>query len=583
MDRAELLARLRGIEGTDFEVKSAAGGVPDDAYKSVSAFSNTRGGWLVFGVSEKRGAFAITGVADPDRMQNDFVSACRSPEKFSRPVDVMPRILDVDDAVVMCFRVPAASRSDKPVRVRSRKTWETYIRVGAGDHLCSLEEESRFLRDASLDSFDGLACPDVTVDDLSPRAIKWFRAVLAQRRPERAHPELDDAAWLAETGLSRDKGALTNAAVLLFGRDRAIVRIKPAGILDFRVIEDVWGEGTPEHRWDDRELFEDNLVGTLRGAFERMARRLPTPFAFDGAADGADGGRSAARSPDFVAVREALVNLVAHQDYADRNRTARVLWYRDRVLFENPGDSFVPLAQMLDGGVSQLRNPLLARMLRQAGLAEQAGTGIMAIVRAWRAAKRVPPHLDNDAGRKQFTMTLPWRPLASREVRQWLRARGARADSDAGRVLAAAQSSSPLTWPDAQLATGLTGSALAGVIARLVNDGRLVPTEDAPEDAWTLGTGSPVTLSCDETVPDEPVSDEPVPAGSPVMRAHAAELLAILRAQPGARVPGLVTATSWSSATVKRVLAFLKQRGDIAFEGAPKNGVYRVIVGESRG
>ena len=67
------------------------------------------------------------------------------------------------------------------------------------------------------------------------------------------------------------------------------------------------------------------------------------------------------------------------------------------------------------------------------------------------------------------------------------------------------------------------------------------------------------------------------------MRAHAAELLAILRAQPGARVPGLVTATSWSSATVKRVLAFLKQRGDIAFEGAPKNGVYRVIVGESRG
>lgn len=86
MDRAELLARLRGIEGTDFKVKAAAGGVPDDAYKSVSAFANTRGGWLVFGVSEKRGSFAITGVADPDRMQNDFVSACRSPEKFSRSV-----------------------------------------------------------------------------------------------------------------------------------------------------------------------------------------------------------------------------------------------------------------------------------------------------------------------------------------------------------------------------------------------------------------------------------------------------------------------------------------------------------------
>lgn len=98
----------------------------------------------------------------------------------------MPRILSVNEAVVVCFRVPAASRSDKPVRVRSRKTWETYIRVGAGDHLCSLEEESRFLRDASLDSFDGLPCPDVTVDDLSPRAIRWFRGILVERAKQHA-------------------------------------------------------------------------------------------------------------------------------------------------------------------------------------------------------------------------------------------------------------------------------------------------------------------------------------------------------------------------------------------------------------
>ena len=569
MERAELLTRLRGIEGTDFEVKAAAGGVPDDAYKSVSAFANTLGGWLVFGVSERRGTFAITGVADPDRMQNDFVSACRSAEKFSRPVDVMPRIFAVDDAIVICFRVPAASRSDKPVRVRSRKIWETYIRVGAGDHLCSLEEESRFLRDASLDSFDGLACADVTMEDLSPRAIKWFRGVLAQRRPERAHPDLDDAAWLAETGLTRGKGELTNAAVLLFGRDRAIVRVKPAGILDFRVIDDAWAEGTPEHRWDDRELFEDNLVGTLRGAFERMARRLPTPFAFDG-----DEGRSAARSPDFVAVREALVNLVAHQDYADRNRTARVLWYRDRVLFENPGDSFVPLAQMLDGGVSQLRNPLLARLLRQAGLAEQAGTGTMAIVRAWRAARRAPPEIVNDAGRKQFTLTLPWTTFADHELARWLRLRGLSASDDAGRVLAVARGGT-LTWVTARLATGLAASTLAGLIAKLVAANHLVPADDSADERWIVGdgTGAPVTVS-----KNEPVSSKPEPVGDdhrPGAAEQDATLLAVILATPGLRAPALVLASGWSIATVKRVLARLRASGAVVYDGAPKNGGYR--------
>ncbi len=541
MDRTELLTRLRGLEGIDFEVKAALGGVPDDAYKTVSAFANTQGGWLVFGVAEKRRAFAITGVADPDRMQNDFVRACRSGEKFSRPIDVMPRIFTVDGATVVCFRVVAASRSDKPIRVRSRKTWETYIRVGAGDHLCTLEEEARFLRDASFESFDGLPRPDLSLEDLSPRAIKWFRGVLTQRRPERAWPELEDAAWLAEVGLLREKGALTNAAVLLFGRDAAMARIKPAGILDFRVIEEQWSEGSPEQRWDDRELFEDNLVGTLRGVFDRINRRLPHPFALDG-----DEGRSAARSPDFVAMREALVNLLAHQDYADRNRTARVLWYRDRVLFENPGDSFVTLPQMLDGGVSQLRNPLLVRLLRQAGFAEQAGTGIVAIVRAWRAAKRPPPQMENDPGCKKFTLTLPWLPLASEEWTNWLHQQGIHSEATE-----AAVTGSPITG------SSITGSRVTDSVV----------------------TGSHYEIVTAQPRGDEPVAGEPAEVLSPVMRAHAADLLQIIGHHPGVRVPGLITATGWSSATVRRVLAVLRARGDVIFEGAPRNGGYRAVGG----
>jgi predicted HTH transcriptional regulator len=50
MNQDELLARLNGFEWNDFECKRAQRGVPDDAYKTVSAFANTAGGWLVFGV-----------------------------------------------------------------------------------------------------------------------------------------------------------------------------------------------------------------------------------------------------------------------------------------------------------------------------------------------------------------------------------------------------------------------------------------------------------------------------------------------------------------------------------------------------
>ena len=55
MEREELIERLKGYEWTDVEVKEAHGGVPKSAYETVSAFANTKGGWLVFGVREVGG------------------------------------------------------------------------------------------------------------------------------------------------------------------------------------------------------------------------------------------------------------------------------------------------------------------------------------------------------------------------------------------------------------------------------------------------------------------------------------------------------------------------------------------------
>ncbi len=52
MNRTELLERLDGTEWADFELKSAQGGVPVDAFKTLSAFANSNGGWLVYGVGE---------------------------------------------------------------------------------------------------------------------------------------------------------------------------------------------------------------------------------------------------------------------------------------------------------------------------------------------------------------------------------------------------------------------------------------------------------------------------------------------------------------------------------------------------
>ena len=61
MTRDELIAALNSIEWTDVEFKEASWAVPQSALSTVSAFANTEGGHLVFGVKEANGVFTITG------------------------------------------------------------------------------------------------------------------------------------------------------------------------------------------------------------------------------------------------------------------------------------------------------------------------------------------------------------------------------------------------------------------------------------------------------------------------------------------------------------------------------------------
>ena len=96
MNQDELLARLNGIEWNDFECKKAQRAVPEDAYKTVSAFANTAGGWLVFGVSEVNGRLEVTGVEEPDKVQNDFLAVLRGGQKLNRVIRVTPHRFEVD-------------------------------------------------------------------------------------------------------------------------------------------------------------------------------------------------------------------------------------------------------------------------------------------------------------------------------------------------------------------------------------------------------------------------------------------------------------------------------------------------------
>ena len=74
MEISELKKLLKAGEWNDAEFKKARNALPKSSFETVSAFANTHGGWLEFGISQQGEAFDVSGVLKPDKVQNDFLS-----------------------------------------------------------------------------------------------------------------------------------------------------------------------------------------------------------------------------------------------------------------------------------------------------------------------------------------------------------------------------------------------------------------------------------------------------------------------------------------------------------------------------
>ena len=230
-----------------------------------------------------------------------------------------------------------------------------------------------------------------------PDSLRWYRRVFEDRNPGRRQT-LSDMEFLREWGFVTEHGgrlAPTRAAVLVLGRGRYVRQTLSRPVVDCQFIDAEFDSWSPDRRWSDRVVVEENLVLAWLTLSERYMRRAERPFRIDMTTLRRDDD-----PPDYISFREAAINLLLHQDYGDHGRKASIRFFRDRTLFWNPGDAFVSANELLEPGEKETRNPDIVAAFRRLGLSEQAGTGIRAIFRNWQELGHVPPVIDNDKTRR---------------------------------------------------------------------------------------------------------------------------------------------------------------------------------------
>lgn len=433
MDQDELIKLLSAHEWNDVEFKEARRSVPKNAYETVSAFANTAGGHLVFGVRKDGTQFQIIGVLDVDKVQNEFVSTLRQKEKISLIINFNETLQNVDGNDLLVFYIPEASRTDKPVYLNGDSR-RSFIRKGGADVRCTQEEIHRLIIDASADRYDGQIVEFDIKTCFDTEAIAWYRNVYESKPGNRSYADKSDADFLFELGLIRETPTgwkPSRAAILLFGRDASFRDLLPRPSVDCQRFRSEFGEFTPDLRWDDRLVIDSNLIRAWRSLLDWYQRVATTPFKID-----PDTLQRTDMPPDYKAYRESVINLLIHQDFSDHSRKPEIRHFADRTIFWNPGDAFATLADLLEPGEKEVRNPRIVAAFRRIGLSENAGWGLRDVFTNWQQLGNVPPIICNDKVAKTFGITLLKEILLSEEQILFQAQLGVHLDHDAARLFA---------------------------------------------------------------------------------------------------------------------------------------------------
>lgn len=357
MEAKLLLETIAQGESASVEFKRCGAQPEQDTFETVCAFANHMGGSVYLGVEDNG---TVTGVAEGAAMdiQRNIANVVRNPKLFDPTVMLETEMVAVKGKTVVRIWVPMSPDVHRYKGVVYDRIADADVKISVGSQISAM-----YIRKSNLET-ERRIFPYLTTSDLRADLIHRARQMATERRPGHPWAGLDDEQLLRSAQLlvkdySTGQEGLTLAAGLLFGSDETIGSLCPTYKTDAVVrLRD-------EDRYDDRLTVKTNLMDAYDALMEFCARNLPDPFVLEGDT------RVSVRG---IVCRELISNMLIHREFTSPY-PAKLEIDRAGLHTQNASRTFFEGSITLNDFSPMPKNPSIANVFTQIGLAEELGSG----------------------------------------------------------------------------------------------------------------------------------------------------------------------------------------------------------------
>jgi len=516
LDAAVPRLRAAATDHEEVEVKSASGGFPESVLKSISAFSNDRGGLLILGLSDTD--FLPVSI-NPAKLAADLVSQCS--DVFEPRIPPTIGICDVDGRPVVAARIPPLGHQHRPCYIRAEGMNQgSYTRVHDGNRRLTDFEIHVMVSGRGQPNDDVAPVDGAGLEHLDDALVSDLLRRIRQRRGE-IFTEAADHEVLHMLGVltePRSDSPVSLAGLVALGRYPQ--QFVPQLSASFVVLPTIDGsplaDGT---RFIDNRPLDGPIPAIVSQAVSAMHRNMRRRSVVLGA------GRQDIWDYPTEAIREIVANALMHRDYhpTAQGTQVRISLYPDRFEVASPGGlhgihaGHTDITQLIDTSISSTRNALLARLLEDVVIpgtgrpvCENRGSGLRAAVQALDRMGMRPPELDDRV--RELVVTVrdqyfrlgvsglsggdrlagtfdhdPWEPPSKRDATQGALFQPFHQHTP-DRILSLLEDG-PRSSIDLAAALGTSKQTVLNWLRRLRADGIVVPTKPEPRtrgNKWTL-------------------------------------------------------------------------------------------------